>query len=157
MSLPQEYFLNYRGERVFTILLGGSKERVYLYYPKADVVFVVEGGEPKLMEIVEVIGSAPAGLKLAPPSETWEKVRTREVTWYVLGREIKADNIYLVLESDSQFRKVEETSSPNRLKYYVLKDQDPWEFRDWCCVLIASTKDRDVPPSFKKVRIGELI
>ncbi|QKR00319.1 hypothetical protein GWK48_07970 [Metallosphaera tengchongensis] len=154
--MSEEYFLNYLNDKVFTILLGGSGNKLYLYYPKGDAVFVLHDDKIELMEIDEVIGRAPAGFKLSPSRVSWEEVKGRKVRWFILNHEVEADNVYLVMNSDSDFRRVEETSSPNRLKYFVLKDANPEEYKDWCCVLIASVKDRDVPSTFKKVYLKEL-
>ncbi len=150
----QEYFLKYNGENVFVIFLGGNSNKSYFYYPKGDAVFVV-GEKVELKEIESIIGNSIAGMVLSEPKESWDKIKSREVKWYVLGKEIVADNIYVVLKDKDQFRLLE-NASPNRLKYYVLRDQDPWEYKDWCCVLIGSTVDRDVPNTFKKIYIDEI-
>ncbi|AWR99126.1 hypothetical protein [Metallosphaera hakonensis] len=155
--MSEEYFINYMNEKVFVILLGSSADKTYLYYPKGDALFVLKGGGIELMEIDEVIGRAPAGFKLSPPRESWDQIKGRKVIWYILDNQIEADNVYLVLRSESEYKRVENSASPNRLKYFVLKDANPEEYKEWCCVLIASTKDLNVPPSFKKVYMQELI
>lgn len=137
--------------------MGSSADKTYLYYPKGDALFVLKGGGIELMEIDEVIGRAPAGFKLSPPRESWDQIKGRKVIWYILDNQIEADNVYLVLRSESEYKRVENSASPNRLKYFVLKDANPEEYKEWCCVLIASTKDLNVPPSFKKVYMQELI
>ncbi|ABP94698.1 MULTISPECIES: hypothetical protein [Metallosphaera] len=155
--MSEEYFIDYMNDKVFVILLGSSAEKTYLYYPKGDALFVIGRDKVELMEIEEVIGRAPAGFKLSPPKESWEQIKSRKVTWYILDQQIEADNVYLVMSSESDYRKIENTASPDRLKYFVLKDANPHEYRDWCCVLIASTRDMDVPSTFKKVYMRELV
>ncbi|MEL9970364.1 MAG: hypothetical protein QXR57_08620 [Metallosphaera sp.] len=154
--MSEEYFINYMNDKVFVILIGSSVDKTYLYYPKGDAVFVLKKDEVELMEIDEVIGRAPAGLKLSKPKESWNEIKSRRVVWYILEKEIEADNVYLVLRDDTDYKRIE-NSSPNRLKYFVLKDANPQEYKDWCCVLIASTRDVEVPSSFKKVFMGEII
>ncbi len=151
----EEYFLKYNGEKVFVILLGGNSSKTYFYYPKGDAIFIVNDNI-ELKEIDQIIGSSLAGIKLSTPKDSWDKIKTREVKWYILGKEIVADNVYIVLNSDDQFKLIE-NSSPNRLKYYILHDQNPFDYRDWCCVLIASTKDIEVPNTFKKININAIL
>lgn len=152
-----EYFLKYQGEEIFVILLGYSADKTYFYYPKGDVIIILKSnGEILVKEIEEIFGPTPAGMKLRDPKESWEEIKKREVTWYINGKEVKADNVYLVLDNDKDYV-IAEASSPNRFKYYVFKDQDPWNYERWCCVLIASTKDLDnLPISFKKVKLSSL-
>lgn len=155
--MSEEYFINFMNEKVFVILLGSSADKTYLYYPKGDALFVLRNDKVELMEIEEVIGRAPAGFRLSPPKESWDQIRSRKVTWYILDNEIEADNVYLVMSSDSDYKRIENSASPNRLKYFVLKDANPHEYKDWCCVLIASTRDMEVPSTFKKVYMRDLV
>lgn len=155
--MSEEYFLKYLGDKVFVILLGKSEDKTYLYYPKGDVIFIVKNdGEVVIKEIEEIYGSTPSGMRLKDPVESWEDIKKRSVIWYIQGKEINADNIYVVLDNDKDFGIIE-SSSPNRFKYYIFKDQDPWNYEKWCCVLIASTKDlQTLPPTFKKVKLSNL-
>ncbi|QIW25083.1 hypothetical protein EWF20_13695 [Sulfolobus sp. S-194] len=148
-----EYFLNFNGEKIFVILIGHAENKYYLYYPKGDTLVILDDkGNIEMKEIVEVIGEAPSGFKVAEVSEPWEKVKNRKVVWNIVNEEIEGDNVYVVVKNVKDYRIIENSSAPDRLKYYVFKDADPWEFKDWCCVLIVSTKDIDeLPPSFKKV------
>ncbi|WP_369610902.1 hypothetical protein [Sulfurisphaera javensis] len=148
-----EYFLNYKGDKIFVILLGYSSNKYYLYYPKGDTLVILDDkGNIEMKEILEVIGEAPSGFKVADLIEPWEKVKNRVVTWKILDKEIESDNVYVVINDPKNYKIIENSSAPDRLKYYIFKDQDPWEFKDWCCVLIVSTKDIDnLPMSFKKI------
>lgn len=151
----EEYFLKYNNEKVFVILLGSNSSKSYFYYPKGDALFIVND-HIELKEIDQIIGSSLAGMKLSNPTESWDKIKSREVKWYISGKEIISDNIYVILESEDQFKLIE-NASPNRLKYYILHDQNPFDYKDWCCVLIASTKNIEVPNTFKKISIKEIL
>ncbi|AWR96455.1 hypothetical protein DFR86_02075 [Acidianus sulfidivorans JP7] len=152
--MSEEYFLKYSGDEIFVILLGQAGDKTYFYYPKGDVIVIVKNsGEISIKEIKEIYGTTPAGMKLSEPSESWEAIKNREVIWYVNGKEIHSDNLYVVLPNEKSYARVENIS-PNRFKYYVFKDQNPWDYEKWCCVLIASTKDLDkIPSTFQKVML----
>ena len=150
----EEYFLNYNGERIFVILLGYYGDKYYFYYPKGDTLVIVDDkGNVEMKEILEVIGTAPAGFKVTNLLEPWEKVKSRPVVWKILDKEIESDNIYAVFSTIKDYMLLE-SAVPDRLKSFFFRDQDPWEYKDWCCVLIASQKDlNSLPPSFKKVYV----
>ncbi|EZQ04800.1 MULTISPECIES: hypothetical protein [Acidianus] len=151
--MSEEYFLKYNGDQVFVVLLGYSGNKTYLYYPKGDAIFIVSDDGVSLKEIDQVIGSAPAGFKLSEPKEIWDKIKSRQVTWYIEGKEVVSDNVYVVTKSEIGYKKAEEFS-PNRLKYYILKEQNPWDYANWCCVLIVSKNDvQNLPSSFTKITI----
>lgn len=153
----EEYFLRYFNDEVFVISIGYSEDKMYFYYPKGDVILVVKNsGEISVEEIEEIYGLALSGMRLRDSNHSWENIKNREVIWYINGKEVHSDNVYVVLRSDDDYRVIE-SSSPNRLKYYIFKDQDPWVYENWCCVLIASTKDvESLPPTFKKVKLSNL-
>jgi hypothetical protein len=148
----EEYFLNYNGEKIFVVLLGFASNKYYFYYPKGDTLVIIDSeGKVEMKEILEVVGTAPAGFKVGEVVEPWEKVKARPVVWRVLDKEIQADNIYAVYSTFQDY-KILESSVPDRLKSFFLRDQDPWEYKDWCCVMIASQKDlTNLPPTFKKI------
>lgn len=151
--MSEAYFLQYNGEKIFVVLLGYSANKYYLYYPKGDLLVIVdEKGNIEMKEIVEVIGELPSGFKVTDIAEPWEKVKNRKVIWRVLDKEIESDNIYVVAKSPKDYKLIENSSAPDRLKSFAFRDANPWEFKDWCCVLIVSTKDvEELPKSFKKV------
>ncbi|ARM74936.1 hypothetical protein [Acidianus manzaensis] len=155
--MSEEYFLKYLGDEIFVILLGQAGDKTYFYYPKGDVVFIVKNsGEMIIKEIKEIYGSTPSGMKLVDPKENWDSIKKRDVIWYINGKEIHSDNVYVVINNEKDYAMLE-NASPNRFKYYILKDQDPWSYEKWCCVLIASTKDLDnLPSTFQKVRLSNL-
>ena len=156
-----EYFLNYKGEKIFVILIGNRGNKLYFYYPKGDTLVIVDDkGNVVMKEILEVVGEAPAGFRVTELKEDWEKVKNRKVVWNILGKEVESDNIYAVISEVKEYEELKALAYPNRLKSYVFRDENPWDYKDWCCVLISSEKDmEDLPPSFKKVYVknGEVV
>lgn len=151
--MSEEYFLNYNGDKIFVVLLGFSNNKYYLYYPKGDTLVIIDDkGNVEMKEILEVIGEAPSGFRVAELTTPWEEVKNRKVVWNILGKEVEADNVYVVVKSLKDYKIIENSSAPDRLKYFVFKDVNPEEFKDWCCVLIVSNQDiKELPSSFKKV------
>lgn len=151
--MSEEYFLNYNGEKIFVILLGYSGNKYYLYYPKGDVLVIVDDrGNIEMKEILDIVGELPSGFKVANLTIPWEEVKNRKVIWNVYNSEVESDNIYVVTSSPKEYKLIEQTSAPDRLKSFAFRDVDPWDYKDWCCVLIVSTKDvKEMPKSFKKL------
>ncbi|BCU66840.1 hypothetical protein HS7_02770 [Sulfolobales archaeon HS-7] len=149
--MDEPLFINYLGKRIFVVPIAGSREKSIFYYPKGDAFILLQGGTLSVRE-GEIIGNGSAVL-IAEEEMSLQEVSKRAVTWNVFGTEVEGDNLFIVNEGVS-YEDIWDNVYPNRAKSFVINDGDPKEYGEWCCVVVIGKKDREVPASFKKVRIN---